>query len=150
LDSAVDSGFMTRPRIVAIRTTGTSLFFSAARHPPKVNKAIASNDFRNVRDCRKRTGSLAVFVRWFMAAHIIRPTATTDIEENSMKPKRKMVIGVTFLVLLAALGVAQKVLQDRTVAEAAGVQVPLFEVDPLWPKPLPNHWILGNTIGVSV
>jgi DNA-binding beta-propeller fold protein YncE len=27
---------------------------------------------------------------------------------------------------------------------------PRFEVDPLWPKPLPNHWILGATIGVSV
>src|ERR1700686_1018802 len=26
---------------------------------------------------------------------------------------------------------------------------PRFEVDPLWPKPLPNHWILGQTIGVS-
>ena len=27
---------------------------------------------------------------------------------------------------------------------------PLFEVDPLWPKPLPNHWLLGSTIGVDV
>jgi len=27
---------------------------------------------------------------------------------------------------------------------------PLFEVDPLWPKPLPNHWLLGSTIGVAV
>ncbi|MBZ5675970.1 MAG: hypothetical protein LAP61_17150 [Acidobacteriia bacterium] len=27
---------------------------------------------------------------------------------------------------------------------------PRFEVDPMWPKPLPNHWILGQTIGVSV
>ena len=27
---------------------------------------------------------------------------------------------------------------------------PRFEVDPLWPKPLPNHWVLGSTIGVSV
>jgi DNA-binding beta-propeller fold protein YncE len=27
---------------------------------------------------------------------------------------------------------------------------PRFEVDPLWPKPLPNHWLLGSTIGVSV
>jgi DNA-binding beta-propeller fold protein YncE len=26
----------------------------------------------------------------------------------------------------------------------------MFEVDPLWPKPLPNHWLLGMTIGVSV
>ena len=30
------------------------------------------------------------------------------------------------------------------------VQAPRFEVDPLWPKPLPNQWILGQTIGVSV
>jgi hypothetical protein len=32
---------------------------------------------------------------------------------------------------------------------AAGV-APRFEVDPFWPKPLPNHWLLGSTIGVSV
>jgi DNA-binding beta-propeller fold protein YncE len=32
---------------------------------------------------------------------------------------------------------------------AAGL-APRFEVDPLWPKPLPNHWVLGSTIGVSV
>ena len=34
--------------------------------------------------------------------------------------------------------------------EAAGVQAPRFEVDPLWPKPLPNHWLMGQTIGVDV
>ena len=34
--------------------------------------------------------------------------------------------------------------------EAAGVQAPRFEVDPMWPKPLPNHWVIGQTIGVSV
>jgi DNA-binding beta-propeller fold protein YncE len=33
---------------------------------------------------------------------------------------------------------------------AATVVAPRFEVDPLWPKPLPNHWVLGETIGVSV
>jgi DNA-binding beta-propeller fold protein YncE len=32
---------------------------------------------------------------------------------------------------------------------APGV-APRFEVDPLWPKPLPNHWLLGSAIGVSV
>jgi len=31
----------------------------------------------------------------------------------------------------------------------AGV-APRFEVDPLWPKPLPNHWLLGSAVGVSV
>jgi DNA-binding beta-propeller fold protein YncE len=33
---------------------------------------------------------------------------------------------------------------------AAGTDAPDFEVDPFWPKPLPNHWVLGSTIGVSV
>ena len=29
-------------------------------------------------------------------------------------------------------------------------QAPIFEVDPFWPKPLPNHWVTGSTIGLSV
>jgi DNA-binding beta-propeller fold protein YncE len=67
-----------------------------------------------------------------------------------MNSKRNRVIGAMFLLLLALLAVSHKVLENQAVAEAAGVQAPMFEVDPLWPKPLPNHWILGNTIGVSV
>lgn len=35
-------------------------------------------------------------------------------------------------------------------ANAQAKQAPKFEVDPLWPKPLPNHWVIGSTIGVSV
>jgi DNA-binding beta-propeller fold protein YncE len=27
---------------------------------------------------------------------------------------------------------------------------PTFQVDPLWPKPLPNHWLLGSVTGVAV
>jgi len=27
---------------------------------------------------------------------------------------------------------------------------PVYEVDPLWPKPLPNHWLLGSVTGVAV
>jgi DNA-binding beta-propeller fold protein YncE len=67
-----------------------------------------------------------------------------------MSSKRNLLIGATFLLLVTALAISQNVLQKRAVAEAASVQAPVFEVDPLWPKPLPNHWILGNTIGVSV
>jgi DNA-binding beta-propeller fold protein YncE len=29
-------------------------------------------------------------------------------------------------------------------------QTPRFEVDPFWPKPLPNHWVLGSVTGVAV
>ncbi|MCP5144873.1 MAG: hypothetical protein H6978_08625 [Gammaproteobacteria bacterium] len=35
-------------------------------------------------------------------------------------------------------------------AHAAERMVPSFEVDPLWPRPLPNGWLIGSTIGVSV
>ena len=30
------------------------------------------------------------------------------------------------------------------------VKAPKFEVDPLWPKPLPSHWLLGSAVGVAV
>ena len=63
--------------------------------------------------------------------------------------KRNLYIGAAFLVLLGALGVGSIVFGKRAVVQAAAVQAPRFEVEPMWPKPLPNHWILGNTIGVS-
>jgi len=30
------------------------------------------------------------------------------------------------------------------------IDPPVFHVDPSWPKPLPNHWILGAVVGVAV
>ena len=63
--------------------------------------------------------------------------------------KRDYMIGAVILVLLAGLGVGQAAL-DRVAAEGNSVQAPRFEVDPMWPKPLPNHWLLGNVIGVGV
>ena len=64
--------------------------------------------------------------------------------------KRNLCIGAAFLVLIAALGFGTKVLEKKAAVEAATVQAPMFEVDPMWPKPLPNHWVIGMTIGVSV
>src|SRR5271169_5788424 len=29
-------------------------------------------------------------------------------------------------------------------------QTPVFHVDAAWPKPLPNHWIVGSVAGVAV
>jgi DNA-binding beta-propeller fold protein YncE len=64
---------------------------------------------------------------------------------------RNLTIGAGFVALLVALAVGQAVLDTSAAAQAqAGVQAPRFEVDPLWPKPLPNHWILGSAIGVWV
>jgi DNA-binding beta-propeller fold protein YncE len=64
--------------------------------------------------------------------------------------QRNLYLGATFLALVGVFGVASLVFEKRAVVEAAGVQAPKFEVEPLWPKPLPNHWLMGNAIGVSV
>ena len=55
-----------------------------------------------------------------------------------------------FLAIFAAAAGGLYLLEQRDVVEAAGTQAPRFEVDPMWPKPLPNHWIMGATIGVGV
>jgi DNA-binding beta-propeller fold protein YncE len=36
------------------------------------------------------------------------------------------------------------------VAELQRASGPRFEVDPLWPKPLPNHWLFGSITGVAL
>ena len=53
------------------------------------------------------------------------------------------VIGFAFMTTACA-----DVEVPETAADA--VMAPVFEVDPLWPQPLPNHWILGSAIGVTV
>jgi hypothetical protein len=59
---------------------------------------------------------------------------------------RNLAIGSAFVAVLAALAACQAMLDKAGSGET--VQAPRFEVDPLWPKPLPNHWLLGMTIGV--
>jgi DNA-binding beta-propeller fold protein YncE len=46
---------------------------------------------------------------------------------------------------LVAQGAARPGL-SKTAAERA----PKFEVDPMWPKPMGNRWILGSTTGVAI
>ena len=59
-----------------------------------------------------------------------------------------------FVVLCAACGgtagagTPMDMASDPAVTD--GSMAPMFEVDPFWPKPLPNHWLLGSTIGVGV
>ncbi len=69
---------------------------------------------------------------------------------KSTAEKRNFFIGAALAALIVALGVGQSVLQNKADAQGRTVQAPMFEVDPLWPKPLPNHWLLGWTIGVWV
>jgi DNA-binding beta-propeller fold protein YncE len=64
--------------------------------------------------------------------------------------KRNLFIGAIFVASIVALALGSAVLEKKAAVEAASVQAPMFEVDPLWPKPLPNHWLIGMAIGVSV
>ena len=69
---------------------------------------------------------------------------------GSIKSTRKLYAGAGLAALIVALGVGQAVIENKAEAQARTVQAPMFEVDPLWPKPLPNHWLLGMVIGVWV
>ena len=63
---------------------------------------------------------------------------------------RKVYVGAVLFALVISLALGSAMLEKKAAVQAAGVQAPMFEVDPMWPKPLPNHWVIGMTIGVSV
>lgn len=63
---------------------------------------------------------------------------------------KKLSIGAALIVALVVLGVGQTKIQESSVAASNQVMAPHFEVDPFWPRPLPNMWAMGNTIGVDV
>lgn len=67
-------------------------------------------------------------------------------KELEMTRRREVMTG-TLVAVIVALGIGQAALD---AASRQAPEAPIFEVDPLWPKPLPNHWILGSTIGVGV
>ncbi len=67
-----------------------------------------------------------------------------------LKQIPNVVCGAVLATSIIALGIGQAVLQYKAEAQGASVQAPIFEVDPLWPKPLPNNWLLGWTIGTWV
>ena len=71
-----------------------------------------------------------------------------------MTRKRSIVLGSTLgmVVLAGALDLArepQAPLPPQP-ARGRGAAAPTYAADPLWPKPLPNHWILGSVTGVAV
>jgi hypothetical protein len=69
---------------------------------------------------------------------------------RSPQQRRYFYGGAAVLALVIVLAACQAVLQGRVDAQGRTVQAPMFEVDPLWPKPLANHWLLGAAIGVWV
>jgi DNA-binding beta-propeller fold protein YncE len=64
-----------------------------------------------------------------------------------IKRNRKLLSGVALVGSIFALGIGQAILQDKAEAQRPMVQAPVFEVDPMWPKPT-GGLLLGQTIGL--
>ncbi len=65
-----------------------------------------------------------------------------------MLTKKSIFTLAAVAVVIVALGFGQNALDNDVQAQTK--EAPMFEVDPFWPKPLPNQWILGATIGLDV
>jgi DNA-binding beta-propeller fold protein YncE len=77
----------------------------------------------------------------------------TEREAKVIKPmkERRVMGGVALAAGVVALAAGAFVLKNVASAQQKPmVEVPIFEVDPLWPKPLPDEGLLGMSIGVSV
>ncbi len=55
-----------------------------------------------------------------------------------------------FAPLVASAALVGYALTLSAHARMTHIDPPVFQVDPSWPKPLPNHWILGAVVGVAV
>src|SRR6476646_10092899 len=67
-----------------------------------------------------------------------------------LEQQRTFILAAVLAATIMALGIGQAVLQREAEAQGSSVTAPMYEVDPLWPKPLPNNWLLGWTIGAWV
>ena len=67
-----------------------------------------------------------------------------------MKIGRYAYIGLLLAAALVAMGLWNPVGGQRSGEVRGGSGVPSFVVDPFWPKPLPNNWLLGQVAGIAV
>ena len=68
-----------------------------------------------------------------------------------MKRTRKFYVGATIAAVIVVLAIAQYTLQTVARAqEGGGAKAGIYEVDRMWPKPLPNNWVLGSTVGLAI
>ena len=80
-----------------------------------------------------------------------REKVMSNVRQKTIPQLRNIAIGAGLIASLAVLLVAERSLERVALAQAKTTeQVPIYEVDPMWPKTLPNTWVIGNVIGVAV
>mgnify|MGYP001821490002 FL=1 len=70
-----------------------------------------------------------------------------------MKPLYRLLAAGGLVLAVVAFASAASTVEEAALdarATQGAVEAPVFEVDPLWPRPLPNHWLMGSVIGVGV
>ncbi len=67
-----------------------------------------------------------------------------------MTRARILYLGAVLVATLGALGLWRTDPNEAAAARNAGEKAPQYKVDPFWPKPLPNNWLLGEVAGVAV
>ena len=66
------------------------------------------------------------------------------------KLAKATLISLFTIALFTALNFGQQTLEQSANAVNNDRMAPQFIVDPYWPQPLPNKWLLGRTIGIAV
>jgi DNA-binding beta-propeller fold protein YncE len=64
--------------------------------------------------------------------------------------KRIARVSVTVSALAIAGAFTLTSMGPAVSAQGRGAAAPAYRVDPLWPQPLPNHWVFGSITGVAV
>ena len=64
--------------------------------------------------------------------------------------KRNLTFGIGLVATITVIACSANAMDDMATSQDGAIMAPMFQVDPFWPKPLPNHWIQGATIGVDV
>jgi DNA-binding beta-propeller fold protein YncE len=65
-----------------------------------------------------------------------------------MTTRRRFRLGAGALALVVGLAIAFT--GPVGAQRPSGATAPRFQVDPWWPKPLPNNWLMGQAAGVAV
>jgi len=77
-------------------------------------------------------------------------SSNSQKSRSKVHMKRVSVLITVAVFLGVAFNIHSRFYPHTGVVEAARIQAPIFVVDPYWPKPLPNHWITGAVVGLSI
>ena len=67
-----------------------------------------------------------------------------------MTPRRRLWLLTGTLALAALVGLTFVFTGSVPAQRSSDAQAPRFQVDPWWPRPLPNNWLMGQAAGVAV